>query len=89
MLAIWDDDETYNEWCERHPDGFVLNADRKPTRNYLFLHTARCDHIRTPNPDGHWTLTAMKACATERQELLRWAREIVGGEPRRCQSCAP
>ncbi len=37
-----EDDSGYISWIENHPDGFVVNAHRKPIASYLRLHRATC-----------------------------------------------
>jgi hypothetical protein len=77
-----DDDASYERWLEQHPDGYVLNSRRSPTRSYLKLHRATCHHIRVLHPGySRWTTGAyIKICADGRDELADWAAARVGGE---------
>jgi hypothetical protein len=47
-----DDDAGYLAWVQQHPDGFVLNTERRPSPNYLILHRTQLPHRRM-NPHNH------------------------------------
>lgn len=88
MELFVDDDRGYFDWLSEHPEGFVINTTRKPSPSNLMLHLASCDHIADRSV-ANYTKQYAKACSDSRYELLRWAREEVGGTASNCYSCAP
>jgi hypothetical protein len=46
MRMFIDEDTEYLAWVERHPEGFVVNADQKPKAEELVPHKASCFSIR-------------------------------------------
>jgi hypothetical protein len=46
MPMFIDEDTEYLAWVERHPEGFVVNADQKPKAEELVPHKASCFSIR-------------------------------------------
>ena len=91
MHSFREDDVGYLAWVEHHPEGFVVNADRKPRAEELVLHKASCFSIRNPmKPKGAWThRDYIKVCAEVPAELERWARDETGGTLRPCGQCHP
>jgi hypothetical protein len=89
VQVFQDDDAGYLAWVQRHPGGFVLNAERRPSPSYLILHRAQCAHITRASQQGRWTTAYVKACAPEVAELERWASTVVGGRLQPCHWCAP
>ena len=82
-----DDDSGYLRWLAEHPDQFVLNTDRVPKPGYLILHRATCRTISVHTSRGsRWTADFQKVCGSQ-DELERYARHTVGGQPRRCPFC--
>ncbi len=89
------DEVPYLRWLDNHPDGFVLNAGRRPSTRSANLHRATCWTIRfatratTPSPfTGE---SYIKVCATTDAELLTWRQRERGrdGFRLRCAFCAP
>lgn len=76
MAVEWfkDNDVGYLAWCERHPEGYVANARRKISSNYLVLHQANCLSV-TEHPDmktkpgGFTARQYSKVCAESELEL--------------------
>jgi hypothetical protein len=60
-----DDDAGYLAWVHQHPDGFVVNTERRPSPSYLMLHRADCAFITRPSEQGRWTVAYIKVCAAE------------------------
>ena len=91
VVVFLDDDGRYLEWLRKHPDGFVVNAARRPRADYLILHRANCHTISgTPARGSRWTTgDYLKACATAEAELRAWARDETKAEPTGCGSCSP
>lgn len=88
MLKFLDDDGGYLRWLTLNADGFIVNADRKPTPAYLRLHRATCPMIQgTPANGARWTATSIKVCGTQ-SELESWAKDDVGGDLLPCPCCA-
>jgi len=86
MVLFTDEDAGYERWLTDHPDGFVINTERNPTRRYLRLHRAACRMISgTPTNGRAWTINYTTACGDE-AELQRWARSL-GGEASPCSFC--
>jgi len=90
MRRFRDDDEGYIHWLQEHPEGFVVNTYRRPSRNYLILHRTECPHISVRRDESRrWTVDYIKVCAANVQDLQNWARDEVGGALARCRTCAP
>lgn len=91
MVIIISEDPVYVAWLQRHRDGFVLDTRRKPTSRNTVLHRATCADIRTAKTRRtYWTTgRKMKACSTDVAELMDWACQQTGKEPRACEVCQP
>lgn len=87
VITFVDDDGGYLRWLTSNIDGFIVNADRKPTPAYLRLHRASCPMIQgRPANGARWTVTSIKVCGSI-GELEAWARDVVGGDLRPCPQC--
>jgi hypothetical protein len=80
-----DNDQGFIAWLEANPNGYIINAERKPRPNYLVLHQSACSHLRSSSP-LNWTKDYVKFCSPNRTDLEEWAITI-GGDATRCQSC--
>jgi len=89
MRRFEDDDTGYLAWVQGHPDGFVVNCERRPSPAYLVLHRAECAHITRATQPGRWTADYIKVCAPKLAELEGWARTEVGGQLQPCHWCVP
>ncbi len=86
MEIFVDDDEGYLAWLREHPEGYVVNADRRRTpRTSGYTTRLQDDQPRTASGRA-WTVTSTKICG-RRDELGRWAEGTVGGTPSPCPSC--
>lgn len=89
MLIIVNDDAVYVSWIFRHRQGFVVDCQRKPTKNHLILHRATCSVIK-PHKRARLTTGAhIKACSLDAAELSAWALEQTGGDVVACSECQP
>jgi hypothetical protein len=96
VIPFKDDDKKYQAWAEAHPDGFVINTDRRINRKYLSLHKASCRRIRDCNrmarPGGYTERAYIKICSGDLEALRQWAQEH--GSPKEgftqgCKICHP
>lgn len=71
-----DDEEAYKQWVKDNPNGFVFNAlKRKNNTPYPYkLHKANCSQV-TEYVDMNPTVSYMKICSVDREELVRWGHE--------------
>lgn len=94
MEIFRDNEKGYFDWIRRSPNGFVLNARRQPSPNYLVLHIATCRHI-----SGHASNQAsnaftgrdyIKVCSKDIEEIKAWA-SLLGGNRFTgvCKDCQP
>lgn len=84
-----DDEASYTGWLRAHPRGYVVNAERTPSKRYLKLHAAVCPTISQLTGKGtNFTRTYRKVCATDVRDLQAWARSL-GGELQPCARCGP
>jgi hypothetical protein len=87
-----DEDEAYASWLATNGTGYVLNAYRKPTSDYLMLHRVSCGHLHRKD-DRQLKLTGdfIKICSTSVDDLQRWAELHVDPNARLdpCQVCKP
>lgn len=89
-MHIVGDDQKFRGWITQNPDGFVLNAYKRPTERYLMLHTARCPEWET---DKTLTEGAYSKIVADSEESLRdWIasrgfdrnKSLVNGKGCRC-----
>lgn len=85
VVIFRDDDSEFHDWLDRHPEAYFIKAGRRPTIDSLVIHGSRCPHFDRSG-GVKWTYT-LKACATDRSELEKWARDETGGEPTNCRDC--
>lgn len=95
---IFDDgDGPYLAWLHGHPGGHVLTRRRGRSDDYLVLHRATCERIRTytrmARPGGFTERRYIKVCSDSLAALQDYARG-EGGRPdgsfsSRCRSCSP
>lgn len=86
-----DDDPGFLGWRDSHPNGFVVNAYRNPTPEYLMLHRTNCPHLHRPVAVGRWTKDFIKVCAIQTNDLARWAQRTLTTSARLkpCHWCKP
>ncbi len=86
-----DDDPGFISWRDSHPNGYVVNAYRNPTPDYLMLHRTSCPHLNRPVASGRWTRDFLKACAVQASDLELWARQTVTSSAhlKPCYWCKP
>ena len=86
-----DDDAAYERWVADYPSGFVVNCHRDPGPDYLVLHRATCASVTVLQPTATtWTNgDYAKVCSDSRDDLIRWASSVVGGELKPCGLCGP
>jgi hypothetical protein len=92
MIIYLDEERAYVSWHTRHhDDGFVLDALRKPTQRNMVVHRASCPLMKTnPRRRSHWTTGQhLKACSASLEDLIMWARNATGSDPRVCPECRP
>ena len=90
MREFRDDDSGYLRWIQDHPDGYIVNAFRHPTANYLILHRAMWSTItRLAVNAKTWTSGGfIEVCSEQRSELDTWAKRVPG-ELSPCGVCKP
>lgn len=81
-----DDDQGFFDWLADNSDGYFINAERRPKRNYLVLHRPSCPHYKS-NSALNWTKEYVKFCSPSRRDLEEWAVDTIGGEVTLCRSC--
>ena len=87
-MQIFNDDEAgYLKWVTDNPDGFVINAPKRPGSFPNMLHKANCKSITTEKQTNYTTTDFMKICSTDRQELINWVRD--SGNLQECKHCKP
>jgi hypothetical protein len=89
-IHIVDNDREFRNWIAQNPDGYVLNANRKPRERYLVLHTARCPEWQTESTltEGSYS----KIVASSEEDIRDWMAlvgfsrnaKIVNGKGCRC-----
>lgn len=94
MIEKWEhvalfngDDAAYLSWLARNPDGYVLNARRNLTPDYMVLHRAGCrtigDYGQKSRNGGFTERSYVKVCASSPEYLRTWLRGHgrTNGEP--------
>lgn len=89
-------DAPFLEWMKDHPDGYVLNTERRVTSTVTFLHRSGCHHltglVSGQGPDGYTQRKYIKVCSEDASLLLAWClreRTNSGGIRRYCKTCNP
>jgi hypothetical protein len=80
------DDKGFVAWRDSHRQGYVVNCDHRPRREYFKLHRASCPHL---NKSQSYTVAYMKLCAEDKQSLDDCGLGLVGGKPDGCPICKP
>lgn len=83
MKEFVDDDNGYEKWIGRYPDGYVLNTGRTGRSRYVKLHGASCGTIER-KLGKQWTHHYIKVCSTDVDEIIDWVCRKYGEEPKRC-----
>jgi len=72
-------DESFLEWMENNPEGYVLNVKRKPSSGFAVFHDSQCSHISgvlsSHRSDAHTKHEKIKVCAEETEPLVEWLTE--------------
>ncbi len=87
MIIFIEDDESYLDWIDQHPDGYVVNANRRPVPGYLILHRSTCPHISTEARANWTTKQYIKLCSENLEQLQSWSKLEIGGELKPCSVC--
>lgn len=91
MVIFLDEEHGYLSWIGHHRDAYVIEGLRRPTRKAPTLHRAECSQIRSAGSKRtHWTTgRRLKACASDRDELIAWSEREYGQPPVECPQCHP
>jgi hypothetical protein len=91
MVIFLDEERAYLSWIGHHREGFVIEAQRRPTRKRPVLHRAACDEIRSSGSrHSHWTTgRRLKACGLDRSELIAWSEREYTHSLVECTLCRP
>jgi hypothetical protein len=87
MILFINEDEAYLHWIGLNPTGFVVNARRRPSADYLKLHRATCNYISSQQRENWTTNLYIKIFALDASKLIDWARQEIGGELNRGCHC--
>lgn len=72
------DDDAYEKWLKKNPEGWVINTTRIPSSMDMVLHRARCktpeQRSMTP-PRGKPGDGYTKVCSTNLEALRDWVRD--------------
>lgn len=89
-------DAPFLKWMKDHPDGYVLNTERRATSTDTFLHRSGCHHltglVSGQGPDGYTQRDYIKVCSEDASLLLAWClreRTKSKGFGRYCKTCNP
>ncbi|HET9060020.1 MAG TPA: hypothetical protein VFN61_08875 [Acidimicrobiales bacterium] len=91
LVSFLDNDAGYLAWLTAHPDGYVVNTERRPNARYLVLHRATCYTMkpRDVNDNRTWTAAYLKACGISAHDLVGWAQAHAAARPTACRTCRP
>jgi hypothetical protein len=83
-----DDDEGYQDWMKRQPDGFVINIQRSHNSSDAHLHDADCWTL-TDQLDRDVSLTGpyVKVCGDTLEQVDEWTTENIGESIQLCGMC--
>jgi hypothetical protein len=79
------DDAGYLSWLAAHPEGYVVNIQKRYAPADARMHRASCSALR--NRTGAQTDDYLKVCADQLAELESWAINHVGREIQHCARC--
>ena len=81
-----DDEEGYLSWIAQHPNGYVLNLDKRLSiKNYPMLHRV-ADRQISGELENYTTGAYFKICGTNEEALEEWAKRS-GFNLTRCKKC--
>jgi hypothetical protein len=89
-----DNDTAYQNWIQKHPEGFVINLFRD-NNSFFTLHTSMCSLISQYNKvakrGGFTERQYIKFCADSIQELHDWViqNRRKDGHLKKCGRCNP
>jgi hypothetical protein len=90
LLRFIDDDAAYLNWKAAHPHGFVVNSEPHPKGDYIKLHRATCQTLKTPpKAGGGWTTTYIKTCDLDVNNLEAYFQRETSQLPTPCKLCNP
>jgi len=82
------DDESYLDWRNNHPHGFVINIRRSHNPSDARLHDAGCSALISQiDRDVKLADQYVKVCGNTLEEVREWATEHVGEEIVPCGTC--
>ena len=80
------DEEGYLSWITQHPNGYVLNLDKRlNVKNYPMLHSVTDRQIRG-ELENYTTGDYFKICGPNEEVLEDWAK-LSGLNLTRCKKC--
>jgi hypothetical protein len=80
-------EEEYEDWCKRHPNGYIFNHAGGSTGN-VFHVVGGCRHLNNPSKVGTYTTRYPKYCFEDLKELSETADQVSKPyEWRKCTDC--
>ena len=89
MPILFDDDEAaYLQWVAAHPQGFVVNLDRRRTMpQYPMLHLANDASISSAAIGNFTTGDYIKVCGEDRTKLAQYCEREFERKLVPCRHC--
>lgn len=88
-------DEAYLRWLDENPGGYVVNTHRSVNPNYMVLHKATCEMIKSTQgipPGGYTERGYIKICSSVIEDLQSWVGQHGrpdGSFSSACKACHP
>jgi hypothetical protein len=83
ITSFRDNDQGFFDWLDRNPTGYFVKVSRSKSKP-SYVHFSECSNYdRSAN--ASWTRT-VKVCSNDLDVLERWARSMIDGDVKRCQS---
>lgn len=89
MVEVFDqDEERYLKWVADHPNGYIVNVDRKlQFSQYPMVHAATHKLISSSAIGSYTTGDYIKICSASLSELEAHARTRYDRSLTRCKAC--
>ena len=95
-IEFINNEKGYLHWLRMHPNGYVINTERRMSTNYMWLHRASCrlisEYTKGSKEGGFTERTYIKICSDDLESIRKWAKchgLNYGIIKDKCSTCNP
>lgn len=82
------DDQSYLDWVQSHPEGYIANVDRMvKVPDYPMIHRATHGLLSSAKIGNFTAGDYVKYCSTDLDALRAWVEFVCGRVATRCGQC--